>query len=250
MGALKNLILPKLEESKRGAKGFALLIDPDKSDLEYLKKCVLIAIEAKAKFILVGGSLVFNPLEPVFQTLRKLTDLPLVLFPGSALQVCSEADAILFLSLISGRNAEYLIGNHVIAAPFVKNHKLEIIPTGYMLIEGGHITAVEYISQTKPIPANKPDLAVATALAGEMLGQKLIYMDAGSGALYPVSPQIISAVSNSINIPLIIGGGIKTGSQALTAYNAGADIIIVGNKVEENPDFLDEIREATLEANA
>lgn len=250
MGANKNMILPILEESNKGDKGFALLIDPDKSDQDYLEKCVLIAVEAKAKFILVGGSLVFNPIEPVFKSLRKLCNLPLVLFPGSALQVCSEADTILFLSLISGRNPEYLIGNHVIAAPIIKNHDLEVIPTGYMLIDGGHTTAVEYISQTKPIPANKPDLAVATALAGEMLGQKLIYMDSGSGANNPVSSQIIEAVSNAIDVPLIVGGGIKSASQALSAYNAGADIIVVGNKVEENPDFLNEIKKITLEANS
>ena len=250
MGAHKNMILSMLEKSMKREKGFALLIDPDKSDQDYLDKCVYLAVEAKAKFILVGGSLVFNPLEPVFKRLRKMTDLPLVLFPGSALQVCSEADGILFLSLISGRNPEYLIGNHVVAAPFLKKHDLEIISTGYMLIDGGQTTAVEYISQTRPIPANKPDLAVATALAGEMLGNKLIYMDAGSGASRPVSPEIIKAVSSAINVPLIVGGGIRSAKEALAAYQSGADVVVVGNKVEENPEFLAEINEARIQANS
>ena len=249
MGAHKKMILPKLEKGMKREKGFALLIDPDKSDEQYLEKCVLLATEAKAKFILVGGSLVFNPLAPVFQNLRNMTDLPLVLFPGSALQVCSAADSILFLSLISGRNPEYLIGNHVVAAPFVKKHDLEVIPTGYMLIDGGQTTAVEYVSQTKPIPANKPDLAVATAMAGEMLGHKLIYMDAGSGALNPISQQIISAVSKSIGVPLIVGGGIRTSTDVLAAYEAGADIIVIGNKVEENPEFLTLVRDVTIKVN-
>jgi len=249
MGAYKKMILPQLEKGMKREKGFALLIDPDKSDEQYLEKCVFLATEAKAKFILVGGSLVFNPLEPVFQNLRNMTDLPLVLFPGSALQVCSEADSILFLSLISGRNPEYLIGNHVVAAPFVKKHDLEVIPTGYMLIDGGQTTAVEYVSQTKPIPANKPDLAVATAMAGEMLGHKLIYMDAGSGALNPISQQIIRAVSKSIDVPLIVGGGIRTATEVLAAYVAGADIIVIGNKVEENPEFLALVRDVTIKVN-
>jgi len=243
------MILPILEKGMKKEKGFALLIDPDKSEQEYLEKCVSLAVNAHAKFILVGGSLVFNHLEPVVQQLRLMTDLPLVLFPGSALQVCSEADSILFLSLISGRNPEYLIGNHVIAAPFVKKHKLEVIPTGYMLIDGGQTTTVEYISQTMPIPGNKPDLAVATAMAGEMLGHKLIYMDSGSGALRPVPGQIISAVSNAISIPLIVGGGIRTAADAQKAYEAGADIIVIGNKVEENPDFLKKVSEVTIKAN-
>ncbi|MCK5821695.1 MAG: geranylgeranylglyceryl/heptaprenylglyceryl phosphate synthase [Bacteroidales bacterium] len=249
MGAYKKMILPTLEKGMKKEKGFALLIDPDKSDQEYLEKCVSLAVKAQAKFILVGGSLVFNHLGPVFQQLRQMTDLPLVLFPGSALQVSSEADSILFLSLISGRNPEYLIGNHVIAAPFVKKHKLEVIPTGYMLINGGQTTTVEYISQTMPIPDNKPDLAVATALAGEMLGHKLIYMDAGSGALRPIPKQIISAVSNAISVPLIVGGGIRSAAEALLAYEAGADIIVVGNRVEENPEFLTEVMEVTIQAN-
>lgn len=244
------MILPELLEKKGKIKGFALLIDPDKSDEEYLNMCIAQAVEAQAQFILVGGSLVFNPLEPVFRKLRERTDLPLVLFPGSAIQLCAEADSILFLSLISGRNAEYLIGNHVVAAPFLRKNDLEVIPTGYMLIDGGRTTAVEYISQTRPIPANKPDLAVATALAGELLGHQIIYMDAGSGASQPIHPDIIRAVSQAIKVPLIIGGGIRSASEAKRAFEAGADIVVVGNKVEENPGFLAEIMQATQEANS
>lgn len=246
----KKLILPSLEVNKKREKGFALLIDPDKADSDYLMLCADLANKAKAKLILIGGSLVFNNLDPVVDQLHQHTDLPLVLFPGSAIQLCKNADAILFLSLISGRNPEFLIGNHVTAAPFIHKHNIEVLPTGYILIDGGQTTAVEYISQTRPIPANKPELALATALAGEMLGHKLIYMDAGSGANKPIPSEVIQAVSEKINVPLIIGGGIRSRNEALRAYKAGADIVVVGNKVEENPDFLNEIREATEQANS
>jgi len=245
-----KLVLALLEKSKAKEKGFALLVDPDKADDLYLEKCAALANSAQAKLILIGGSLVFNSLDSVFEKLHQLTDIPLVLFPGSVIQLSSHADAILFLSLISGRNPEFLIGNQVVAAPFIYKHKIETIPTGYLLVNGGQTTAVEYVSQTQPIPANKPDLAVATALAGQLLGHKLIYMDAGSGAGKPIPAEVIKAVSSTLKVPIIVGGGIRSGKQALDAYRAGADIVVVGNKVEENPRFLEEISEATKQANS
>lgn len=250
MEELNGRLLPGIEKEKRKRKGFALLIDPDKSDLAYLQYCVEMAVKNKARMILVGGSLVFNALDPVFDRLRSLTDLPLVLFPGSTLQLSSKADAILFLTLISGRNPDYLIGNHVIAAPFLQKSELEVIPTGYILVDGGRATTVEYISQTRPIPANKPELAVATALAGEMLGQRIIYMDSGSGAEYTVPVDMIKAVAANISVPLIIGGGIRSGEDALAMFRSGADLIVIGNKAEENPDFLNEIYKSTAQANS
>ncbi|MBT3241568.1 MAG: geranylgeranylglyceryl/heptaprenylglyceryl phosphate synthase [Bacteroidetes bacterium] len=235
---------------KSGKKSFALLIDPDKSDEGYLDKCVSLSAEAGVSFFLVGGSLVFKSIDPVLKYLRSKSDIPLVLFPGSVIQLSPLADAILFLSLISGRNPDYLIGNHVVAAPFLAKESIEVIPTGYMLIDGGMTTTVEYISHTKPLPANKPEIAVATALAGEMLGLQVIYMDGGSGAHNPIPPAMIEAVAKATHCPLIIGGGIRSGQQAFDAYSAGADLIVVGNRVEEQPSFLSEIKEATNQFNS
>ena len=250
MARQKRLTWERLDKMKIGAKGFALLVDPDKSKEDYLDKCVSVSVDAGVSLILVGGSLVHNSIDPVLQHLKMKTDIPLVLFPGSVIQLSPFADAIFFLSLISGRNPEYLIGNHVVAAPFLAKSSIEVIPTGYMLIEGGSNTAVEYISQTIPLPANKPDLAVATALAGELLGHQLIYMDAGSGAVNPVHVDIIKAVSKAIYCPLVVGGGIRSGQQAYDILLAGADMIVVGNRVEEDPSFLSEIQEATKQINA
>lgn len=248
-GRQNKSVLRQLCENRGKTKGFAVLIDPDKADVSYLEKCTNLANSSGASMIFIGGSLVFQALDPVFNQVRKLTDLPLVLFPGSAIQVTAAADAILFLSLISGRNPDYLIGNHVVAAPFLRKSGVEILPTGYMLVEGGQTTTVQYISQTNPLPSNKPEIAVATAIAGEMLGLRLLYMDAGSGAKQAIPAEVISAVSRHTDLPLIVGGGIRSGEQALAAYKAGADIIVVGNRVEEYPDFLAEIRQATDLAN-
>jgi putative glycerol-1-phosphate prenyltransferase len=164
-----------------------------------------------------------------------------VLFPGDNLQINSHADAILFLSLISGRNPDLLIGKHVISAPILKDSGIEVVSTGYMLIDGGTPTSVSYMSNTTPIPANKRDIAVCTAMAGEMLGLKLIFMDAGSGALNPVGENMISAVKKSIDIPLIVGGGIRSAEKAKAAFEAGADVVVVGNAIESNKDLIREI---------
>ncbi|NJO69784.1 MAG: phosphoglycerol geranylgeranyltransferase [Bacteroidetes bacterium] len=179
----------------------------------------------------------------LIQTIKQETNVPVFLFPGNLLQLCDQADGILLLSLISGRNPEYLIGNHVLAAPFLKTTGMEIIPTGYILVETGTKTAVEYISNTTAIPAGKTDIVVSTAMAGEMLGLKVIYLEGGSGADKPVNKTLIEEVKKHINIPLIVGGGIRAANQARDAYDAGADILVLGNVLEENPELLKDFLE-------
>lgn len=185
-----------------------------------------------------------NQLDDCVRSIRAACDIPIVLFPGSTQQLCDEADAILFLSLISGRNADLLIGNHVIAAPYLKQSSLEILPTGYMLIDGGRPTTVSYISGTLPIPADKPDIAACTAVAGEMLGLRLLFMDAGSGAQQCVSEEMVATVRNQVDIPIIVGGGIRSAAQAAKLAAAGADIIVVGNAIEANPELIQSISAA------
>jgi phosphoglycerol geranylgeranyltransferase len=219
-------------------KSIGLLLDPDKTKGESLVKILGIAGESKTDYILAGGSLTFNSIDILIDSIRKLCSIPVILFPGNLLQLSLKADRILLLSLISGRNPELLIGNHVIAAPFLKNVKDKLLPVGYMLINCGNKTSVEYISQTDSIPGDKPDIAVATALAGEMLGLKMIYLEAGSGATNPVPLSIISAVRENISIPIAVGGGIKTKEEVEELFNSGADLIILGNGVEKNPQLL------------
>jgi phosphoglycerol geranylgeranyltransferase len=215
-------------------KMFAILVDPDKLDDRSLQQLTGLPDDAAIDFILVGGSLVSGSVDDTVLALKKRTRIPILLFPGNVLQISPHADGILLLSLISGRNPEFLIGNHVIAAPVLKRINLEVIPTGYILIENGRTTSVEYVSNTKPIPADKIDLTVATAMAGEMLGHKLLYLEAGSGAIEPVNPDMIREVKKNTGIPLIVGGGIHTAEQASRIYDAGADIIVVGSALEDN----------------
>jgi phosphoglycerol geranylgeranyltransferase len=234
-----------VERKGQSKKLFAVLIDPDKVSPKQAEEIALQCEASGVDFLFVGSSLLTNEsLDECINVLKKNSSIPVVLFPGNALQVSKKADAILLLSLISGRNPELLIGKHVIAAPLLKASGLEIIPTGYMLVDPGHSTSVSYISNTVPIPHDKNDIAYATALAGEMLGMKLIFMDAGSGARVPVSNNMITAVSRQINIPLITGGGIKTPEKALDNCNAGADVIVVGNSIERNPNLIEEISES------
>ncbi len=225
-----------------GQKVFCVLIDPDKFPEENLLKIITAMEMAKPDIILVGGSLVSKKSDHVVALLKSHMSLPILLFPGSPLQVASNADGILFLALISGRNPELLIGHHVISAPFIKESGMEVIPTGYMLIDGGTATSVEYISQTSPIPEGKTAIAVATAIAGEMLGHKLIYLEAGSGAMNPVSKEMITAVKKNISIPLIVGGGLNTKEKVKNACEAGADIIVVGNAFEKDLSLLHDFR--------
>lgn len=223
-----------ISKQKKNLKQFALLIDPDKHTTKSLTDTVKQANKAKADFIFIGGSLILNALENCIETLKAHTSIPLILFPGSLLQINDKADCILLLSLISGRNPEFLIGNQVVAAPVLKKTKLEILATGYILIESGITSSVEYMSNTKPIPHEKLDIAVATAIAGEMLGLKLIYLEAGSGAPKPVSEKMIAAVKQYINIPIIVGGGIRTKNDIIRACKAGADIIVIGTAFEQS----------------
>jgi len=215
--------------------GLAILLDPDKESQVDFDAIVANGQRAGASMFLVGGSLVSKPLDSFVSNLKGKTSLPVVLFPGSAMQFTPVADCILFLSLISGRNPDFLIGHHVTVAPMVKQSGVEVIPTGYILIDGGAATSVQYMSQTMPIPASKPDIAVATAIAGELLGLKAIYLEAGSGAKNEVPAKVIEAVRKAISVPLIVGGGIRSKQQFTDALSAGANLVVVGNGLETNP---------------
>ena len=234
----------------KAQKAFAVLIDPDKLSEQGLLNTIEIAVKAKVDFFFVGGSLVVtDKLDSMVSTIKKHAKIPILLFPGSPDQITPKADALLYLSLISGRNAELLIGQHMISAPFVRQSGLEIIPVGYMLIDGGSPTTVSYISNTNPIPANKNDIAICTAMAGEMLGLKLIYMDAGSGALKAIPTAMIQEVAKHIQIPLVVGGGITTPEKAKENCLAGADIIVVGNAAEKDPELITAIAAAIHSLN-
>lgn len=248
---MKQKIYDTISAGKVNAKkAFAVLIDPDKLDEATLLKTIQIAVKAKVDYLFVGGSLVVtDTLDTMVAFMKKHCDIPVVLFPGSPDQITPKADALLYLSLISGRNPELLIGQHVISAPFVKQSGLEIIPVGYLLIDGGAPTTVSYISNTSPIPSNKNDIALCTAMAGEMLGLKLIYMDAGSGALKPIPAEMIKRVATHIQIPLVVGGGITTPEKAIENCKAGADIIVIGNAVEKDPTLIESISNAIHSLN-
>ncbi|HTQ63504.1 MAG TPA: geranylgeranylglyceryl/heptaprenylglyceryl phosphate synthase [Puia sp.] len=234
-----------LNRKKKGNKSFAVLIDPDKVNAEKIDELTSLALDAKVDYLLVGGSLVIsNHLDEVVQQIKKNCAIPVILFPGTPSQVSPFADGLLYLSLISGRNPELLIGQHVISAPFVKQSGLEIISTGYMVVDGGAPTTVSYISNASPIPADKNEIAMCTAMAGEMLGMKLIYMDAGSGAKRAVSEEMISMVAKCIDIPLVIGGGIRSAEKAYLNCKAGADMIVVGNAIEKDASLIKEMAEA------
>ena len=234
-----------VEARHKGSKKLAVLIDPDKLRLDKLDHLVEFSIRSKVDFFFIGGSLIVNNwLDECLTSIKEKCDIPLVLFPGDSYQLSYRADALLFLSLISGRNAELLIGKHVITAPYLKMSPLEIIPTGYMLVDGGVPTTVSYISNTSPIPADKEDIAACTALAGEMLGLRSIYLDAGSGAKQPVSLEMIETVRGTVDVPLIVGGGIRTPERARQTVEAGADVVVVGNAFEEDPSLVISIAEA------
>ncbi len=233
------------QRRKKGQKSFAVLLDPDKAFDSALDSVIGLAVEAKADYFFVGGSLVVSDnLNPCIEAIRRQTNIPVLLFPGSPSQVSRHADALLYLSLISGRNADLLIGQHVVSAPFVKKSGLEIISTGYMVIDGGAPTTVSYISNAAPIPSDKTDIAFCTAIAGELLGMKLIYMDAGSGAKKPITEEMIAAVAQNISIPLIVGGGIRDAEKAYLNCKAGADVIVVGNALEKDPSLIKEMAAA------
>lgn len=226
-------------------KLLAVLIDPDTPNEKDLAEIIQQINQANADLIFVGGSLLTkDALDACLKQIKSLTDKPVILFPGSVLQISDQADAILFLSLISGRNPELLIGNQVIAAPYVKQAGLEVLPTGYILVDSGRTTTATYMSHTLPIPHQKDDIAACTAMAGEMLGLQLIYMDGGSGADKAISPSMVNAVRQSVDTPIIIGGGIRDTETAKAICKAGADVIVVGNATESNPKVISEIANA------
>ena len=234
-----------LERKKKQKKSFAVLIDPDKVNTKKIDELTQLTVDANVDYLLVGGSLVISDhLDEVVQRIKKNCNIPVILFPGTPSQVSKYADGLLYLSLISGRNPELLIGQHVISAPFVKKSGLEIISTGYMVIDGGAPTTVSYISNATPIPADKNEIAMCTAMAAEMLGMKLIYMDAGSGAKRAISEEMITVVAQQIEIPLVIGGGIKDPEKAYLNCKAGADLIVIGNAIEKDPSLIKEMSAA------
>ena len=236
-------IYDKFQDKSR--KKLAVLIDPDKPTDAQIISIIDKAKAADVDFFFVGGSLlVTDSLDHCIKLIKEHCDIPVLIFPGNSLQISKYCDGFLLLSLISGRNPEMLIGRHVIAAPYLKLYGNEIIPTGYMLIDSGKATSVTYMSDTTPIPHDKDDIAMCTAIAGEMLGLKLIYLEAGSGALMPVSTSMISKVSQMIKIPLIVGGGIKTPEMAADAVKAGADVIVIGTAFEKEPELLNKFAEA------
>ena len=231
--------------SDTSKKKFVVLIDPDKPPDKEIIDIVEKSKKVGVDFFFVGGSLLTtDSLDNCIKLIKSHCDIPVLIFPGNSLQISKWCDGFLLLSLISGRNSEMLIGRHVIAAPYLKLYGNEIIPTGYMLIDGGKQTSVSYMSNTTPIPHDKDDIAMCTALAGEMLGLKIIYLDAGSGALNPVSAEMISKVKQTIEVPLIVGGGINTPEKAAAASKAGADIVVVGNALEKSIDRLQEFADA------
>jgi putative glycerol-1-phosphate prenyltransferase len=240
---MKHTILEKfIFAREKKQKKFAVLIDPDKVTRRSLKQTIDLSAQAQVDYFFVGGSLLVNDtLDECIAEIKKSCSIPVILFPGSPSQINSRADAIFFLSLISGRNPDLLIGQQVIAAPVLKASGLEVISTGYVLIDGGRSTTVSYISNTTPIPAHKEDIAMCTAMAGELLGMKVIYMDAGSGAASHIPENMVKQVSRHIHIPLIVGGGITSPESAGKISLAGADIIVVGNAIEKDPGLISSI---------
>lgn len=247
----KGEILKGLQTSAASKqKLFAVLIDPDDLNPVHLKQIAQLSEEAGVDFFLIGGSLLMeDALDWGTRFLKKETNRPVVLFPGNNLQISDEADAILLLSLISGRNPDLLIGQHVIAAPRIARSGLEVIPTGYMLVDGGVATSVHYMSNTQPIPRDKSDIALATALAGGQLGLQSLYLDAGSGALNSVNNEMLTMIKNHVDNPLFVGGGIRSAQEVYDKGRAGADVVVVGNAIEKDPSLIMEMGVACKESS-
>jgi phosphoglycerol geranylgeranyltransferase len=246
------MVLTKLNALKAQNKsGFAVLADPDKiapADMQHLAR---LCNDAGVDYLFMGGSLLMaHQMELCIQRFKSESDIPVVLFPGSPAQVTPYADALLYLSLISGRNPDLLIGQHVASAPQVKGSGLEVISTGYIIVDGGIQTTVSYMSNTTPIPADKPEIALCTAWAGELQGKHVIYLDAGSGARRPVSEEMIHKLSSNIDIPLIVGGGICTPEKVYQNCKAGANIVVVGNAIERDPLLIRDMAQATKAVNS
>ncbi|PLX22320.1 MAG: geranylgeranylglyceryl/heptaprenylglyceryl phosphate synthase [Salinivirgaceae bacterium] len=223
------------------SRKLALLVDPDSVQMKQIENLFTIPGANLVDYFLVGGSLLMSEFESAILELKKQTDKPVIIFPGNAFQISEYADAFMLLSLISGRNPEFLIGHHVMAAPQLKRIGITVVSTGYILIDGGQPSSVQYMSNSMPIPAAKNDIAVATAQAGEMIGMKQLYLEAGSGASHPVPTSLISKVVQSVDLPIIVGGGIRTPEQAENAWKAGANLVVVGNAIEKDPEFISEL---------
>ena len=233
-------ILPAKKEDK---KLLAVLIDPEKIELENISSFFKKVHQSITTHIFVGGSTDDNnQTENVVTAIKKATHLPVILFPGDVSQISNKADGILFLSLLSGRNPEYLIEQQIKAAPILKNSTLEILPTGYILIDGEKETATQRVSNTKPISQKNSELILNTALAGQFSGKKLIYLEAGSGASITVKASIITLVKNNLSIPLIVGGGIRSKKQLKNAFNAGADLVVIGTAFEKDETFFEDLK--------
>lgn len=249
---MSQQILTTLQKRKAlGQKSVAVLLDPDDVRFETLPDFVGKCEACNVHYFFVGGSLIYSDnFKRLITSLKSLSKLPVIIFPGNNHHIHREADGILLLSLVSGRNPEFLIGQHVIAAPELKRSGLEILSTAYLLIESGTQTTVSYISNTTPIPHNKPEIAACTALAAEMIGMKLTYLDGGSGAKNPVSNATIKAVAAAVSSPLIVGGGLRRIEDVHTAFEAGADVVVIGNAIEEDPDFVLELANLRISETA
>ncbi|WP_033959857.1 geranylgeranylglyceryl/heptaprenylglyceryl phosphate synthase [Psychroserpens jangbogonensis] len=240
MKAVYNNILNSIS---KGEKLLAVLIDPDKMAVEMVSGFIKKVNQSIATHIFVGGSTVDeNETQELVVKIKVHTNLPIVLFPGDVTQITNQADALLFLSLISGTNPDYLISKHIKAVSKLRSSNLEVIPTGYVLIENGKQTSVEKVTKTKPLSRQNVQQIVDTAKAGELLGMQLVYLEAGSGALNPVPLEIISTVKQELSIPLIVGGGIRSKKQLEEAYNSGANLVVIGTAFEEDVSFFDELK--------
>lgn len=236
---------------QRGQKSLAVLLDPDQLDEAGCRQLLALSEIHPVDYFFVGGSLVMNAHQTsLIRFIKSQSPVPVLLFPSHSLHLDVQADGILLLSLISGRNPDFLIGQHVVAAPLLRASKLQILPTGYMLVDTGRQTTASYMSGTTPLPHDKPGIAACTAMAGEQLGLRLIYLDGGSGALYPVTPAMIRAVREAVEVPLVVGGGINTVEKARAALEAGADVIVIGNQIEKAPQFLAEMSSVVHSFNA
>ncbi len=247
---MKNIYNQLLINKQENRKMLAVLLDPDQCRGSLLASTIAALKSNSPDFIFVGGSHTVSSTDSLIELLKEETTAGVVLFPGNAAQFSTKADALLYLSLFSGRNAEFLIGHHISSALAIKNSDIEVIPTGYLLIDGGKPSSVEYISNTRPIPSDKNEIALSTAVAAELLGMKLIYLEAGSGAKQAVSTQMIETVKSGLDIPLLVGGGIKNTNQLKIAFEAGADLVVVGNIFEKNPALIADFVECTRDCNS
>ena len=240
---MKNILKNILGSIEKGERLLAVLIDPDKMEIEQIPKFMVKVNSSIVSHVFIGGSEVKKEAcDHVVSIVKQHTQLPIVLFPGDVTQITDKADGLLFLSLISGRNPEYLIGKHVESISKLKRTNLEVISTGYILVENGKETSVQRVTGTKPLPRDNPKEIVDTAHAGQLLGMKLMYLEAGSGASEPVTTGIIKEVKKTIDIPLIVGGGIKSKSQLEMTFNSGADLVVIGTAFEEDLSFFDELK--------